>query len=157
MRANLAWMLKSAVLALFCLLLASAALREEKLTIHTEKSGPVEFTVELAVTDGERAQGLMHREEMAADRGMLFDFGVTREAFMWMKNTILPLDMLFIAEDGRIAHIQEDTEPFSEAVISSRAPVRFVLELNAGAARKWGIKPGDRVESAQISRARGTP
>jgi len=109
------------------------------------------FTVELAVDSDQRSQGLMNRRHMARDRGMLFDFGVTRRVMMWMKNTYLPLDMLFIAKDGKIETIRENAVPQSEAIIDSRVPVAFVLELNGGTVNRLGIAPGDIVDSARIS------
>jgi len=107
--------------------------------------GKVEFTVEMAMTSAQRAQGLMYRRKMALDAGMLFDNGRTQPAAMWMKNTFIPLDMLFIAEDGRIVRIAERTVPQSLAVVGSGEPVRGVLELKGGSAARLGIKPGDRV------------
>jgi uncharacterized membrane protein (UPF0127 family) len=121
----------------------------ERLFIDTSK-GPVGFTVELALTPENRATGLMDRQSMAADHGMLFRFDQTRDVLMWMKNTPLSLDMLFIAENGRIARIAENTVPFSETVIPSGSPVRYVLELNAGTAAKTGVAVGDRVRHRVI-------
>ncbi len=109
------------------------------------------FTVELAVDSDQRAQGLMNRRHMPRDRGMLFDFGQTRQVMMWMKNTYLPLDMLFIARDGRVETIRENAVPQSEAIIDSRVPVAFVLELNGGTASRLRIAPGDIVDSPRIS------
>jgi uncharacterized membrane protein (UPF0127 family) len=109
------------------------------------------FTVELAVDSDQRSQGLMNRRHMARDHGMLFDFGVTRQVMMWMKNTYLPLDMLFIAKDGKIETIRENAVPQSESIIDSRVPVAFVLELNGGTVNRLGIAPGDIVDSARIS------
>jgi uncharacterized membrane protein (UPF0127 family) len=110
----------------------------------------VGFTVELALTPENRATGLMDRQSMAADHGMLFRFDQTRDVLMWMKNTPLSLDMLFIAENGRIARIAENTVPFSETIIPSGSPVRYVLELNAGTAAKTGVAVGDRVRHRVI-------
>jgi uncharacterized membrane protein (UPF0127 family) len=109
------------------------------------KTGVHAFTVELAVTDEERATGLMYRKELVEGRGMLFDFKRDQDVSMWMKNTYIPLDMIFIRADGRIARIAENTEPLSESIISSGVPVRAVLEVAGGTARKFGIAPGDRV------------
>jgi uncharacterized membrane protein (UPF0127 family) len=122
----------------------------ERLFIDTSK-GPVGFTVELALTPENRATGLMDRQSMAADHGMLFRFDQTRDVLMWMKNTPLSLDMLFIAENGRIARIAENTVPFSETVIPSGSPVRYVLELNAGTAAKTGVAVGDLVRHRVIA------
>ncbi|MEC9344464.1 MAG: DUF192 domain-containing protein [Pseudomonadota bacterium] len=113
-----------------------------KLVAHTGQ-GEFAFTVEIADEDGERARGLMHRESMATDRGMLFDFGVSREVYMWMKNTPLSLDMVFVRADGTVARVAERTEPFSERTVESGEPVAYVLELRAGVARMIGLKPGD--------------
>lgn len=103
------------------------------------------FTIELADTDERRTLGLMYRTTMAADAGMLFDFKIDQPVTMWMRNTRLPLDMLFITRDGRIANIAQRTVPFSETSIYSSGPVRAVLELNGGTAERLGLKPGDRV------------
>ncbi len=92
------------------------------------------------------AQGLMFRRSMAPDRGMLFDFERTEPVAMWMKNTYLPLDMLFIRADGTVARIAADTEPLSTRTITSGEPVLGVLELNAGTAARLGLHPGDKVE-----------
>ncbi|MDH3228313.1 MAG: DUF192 domain-containing protein [Alphaproteobacteria bacterium] len=124
----------------------ATTLATSRLVIVSE-SGRHEFTVELAATPGQRAQGLMYRRSMAADAGMLFDFGKRGgRASMWMKNTFIPLDMLFIRADGEIESIAARTVPHSLESISSRGPVRGVLELNGGTASRLGIKPGDRVE-----------
>ena len=124
---------------------------QEPLIIMNSKGSQHRFTVELALDNGQRQQGLMYRKTMAADAGMLFDFGTDRDVTMWMRNTVLPLDMLFINADGSIHHIHHDAVPYSESIISSRGPIRFVLELNAGTAAKLGINPGDRVTSRRIS------
>lgn len=108
-------------------------------------SGEHAFDVELADTDAKRQRGLMFREELAADTGMLFDFAPPRRVSMWMRNTPLPLDMLFIAADGRIAHIAANTVPYSEAIITSPMPVAAVFEVNAGTAARLGIAVGDVV------------
>ncbi len=103
------------------------------------------FTVELAVTSEEQAQGLMHRRKLAADAGMLFPFAPEREAAFWMKDTNIPLDILFVAGDGRIVNIAERTVPLSLTALYSEGPVRAVLELNGGTSARLGIRPGDRV------------
>ena len=122
----------------------SVAFEETPLTIAAE-GGRFEFQVELAVSPEQRSQGLMFREDLAEDRGMLFDFGRPQRASMWMRNTYVPLDMLFIDAAGRITQIATDTQPLSDAAIASREPVRAVLELRAGVTAKLGIEPGDRV------------
>ncbi len=123
---------------------AEPAADADTLIIET-RNGPAVFTVELADTPELREKGLMYREELAADAGMLFDFGETRMVTMWMRNTPLPLDMLFINGEGRILHIAEQTVPYSEAIVSSRFPVSAVFEVNGGTARDLGIEVGDVV------------
>lgn len=103
------------------------------------------FQTEVMRSDAERARGLMHRRYLPEDRGMLFDFKTEQPVAMWMKNTYLPLDMIFIAKDGRIVNIAENTEPMSERTIASGAPSLAVLEINAGVSAKLGLKAGDRV------------
>ena len=150
--------IKSAVLALFCFLaFASFAgagdFRSERFEIRRQDGKLLQFTVELAVREDERRVGLMNRDEMKPDSGMLFDFGDSRNVYMWMKNTYLPLDMLFISDKGRIDHIRADTLPLSEDVIDSHGQVRFVLEINGGTSALLGIKVGDTAMSAQIAKA----
>ncbi|MEL6063260.1 MULTISPECIES: DUF192 domain-containing protein [unclassified Methylobacterium] len=123
----------------------AATAKTEPLTIVT-KSGPKRFAVEVMRDDAGRSRGLMFRRHMAADHGMLFDFERDEPVTMWMKNTYLPLDMVFIRPDGTVSRIAADTEPLSTAIIPSGSPVLAVLELNAGTAAKLGIQPGDRVE-----------
>jgi uncharacterized protein len=108
-------------------------------------SGPHRFHVELALTSAQMEHGLMFREELAPDAGMLFDFKEPTMATMWMRNTLIPLDMLFVGANGRIVNIHERAVPQSDAIIAAAAPVRTVIELNGGTAARLGIKPGDRV------------
>jgi uncharacterized membrane protein (UPF0127 family) len=103
------------------------------------------FAVEMAETDEERSRGLMFRKELPEGKGMLFDFKAEQPVAFWMKNTYVSLDMIFIKADGRILSIAENTEPLSERGVPSGGPVRGVLEVVAGTAKKLGIKPGDRV------------
>jgi uncharacterized membrane protein (UPF0127 family) len=110
------------------------------------------FQIELAISAEQMAQGLMFRRQMAPDAGMLFLHREERELSMWMKNTFIPLDMVFIAADGRITRIAQRTVPQSLATISSDGPAMAVLELNAGTAERLGIKPGDRVEHPGLRR-----
>ena len=117
---------------------------QQTLEIVTKKGVHV-FAVEVAVTNEERARGLMYRKELPEGRGMLFDFTPDQEVSMWMQNTYISLDMIFIQADGRILRIAENTKPLSEAIISSNGRVRGVLEVVAGTAKKFGIAPGDRV------------
>jgi uncharacterized membrane protein (UPF0127 family) len=124
-----------------------AVFKTSALTIDTA-AGPQRFVIELALTPQEQEQGLMFRRELAADAGMLFDLGTERQAVFWMHNTLIPLDMLFIAADGRIADIHERAVPMSDATIPSKVPVRAVLELNGGTVARLGIKLGDVVHYA---------
>jgi len=125
----------------------------ETLVISTAQ-GARSFEVEVMRTDEERARGLMFRRYMPADRGMLFDFKETQPVMMWMKDTFIPLDMLFIRKDGSIARIAENTEPHSTRTIASGEPVVAVLEINGGIAAKLGIKAGDRVQHPLFSGGR---
>jgi hypothetical protein len=111
------------------------------------KSGVHAFTVELADNDAEREKGLMFRKELPEGRGMLFDFHADAPVSFWMENTYIPLDMIFIRGDGSILRIAENTEPLSTKIIPSGGPVRAVLEVIGGTARKMGIAPGDKVAS----------
>ena len=140
-------------LVLFALLALAPALpgaeaqtlsKIEPLTIATEGDA-VMFTVEIADTEELRARGLMFRQRLPEDKGMLFDFGSPRPVSMWMKNTYIPLDMLFIRPDGSIAYIAENTVPKSLDAIGVSEPVLGVLELAAGTSRKNGIRAGDMV------------
>lgn len=142
-------------LALLLAALATPALAEPtgpqptlptaKLTIVTAAGARHDFTVELATTPEEQEIGEMFRTSIPAGGGMFFDWGAPREQAMWMKNCPVPEDMVFIGEDGRIAHIAENTVPESEANISSGGPVRATLELQGGITAKLGIAVGDRV------------
>ena len=143
-----------AILTFFVLTTASSNAQEsfakEPLTIETSSGKKLEFSVELATTDGQRQQGLMFRKSMAPADGMLFDFKIDRDVTMWMRNTLIPLDMVFISKDGKVTHVHANAVPHSEHIISSRGPVRFVLELNGGTAKQLGIDRGDTVRSKQI-------
>jgi uncharacterized membrane protein (UPF0127 family) len=105
-------------------------------------AGPHEIAVELAVSPDQRAQGLMFRRELGKDEGMLFLYPSERVATMWMKNTLIPLDMLFIDANGKVVRIAERAVPQSTETISSEKPVRAVLELNGGTAARLGIETG---------------
>ncbi|MGO4570888.1 DUF192 domain-containing protein [Microvirga sp. 2TAF3] len=124
----------------------------ETLSISPQGGQRQTFQVEVARNDADRAQGLMYRRSMPANQGMLFDFGRVEPVAMWMQNTYLPLDMLFIRPDGTIARIAANTEPLSTRTIPSGEPVLAVLELNAGTAARLGIKAGDRIEHSLFKR-----
>jgi uncharacterized membrane protein (UPF0127 family) len=107
------------------------------------------FRIEVARAPAERAAGLMYRTDMAADHGMLFVFDRSQDVAFWMKDTPMPLDLLFIGDDGRVKTIRQG-EPWSQAIIPSGGPVRFVLELKAGTAARSGIAEGDLVRHPVI-------
>lgn len=123
------------------------------LRIETEE-GTFAYRVELALDGRQRAVGLMNRESMAEDRGMLFRFDTVRPVTMWMKNTLIPLDMVFIRQDGTVAGYHEDAEPLSETTIASPEPIRYVLELNAGEVDEIGLDEGDRIDHPLIEAGR---
>lgn len=143
--------------ALFALLLAVfAALWQvplvhadaelEQLTITTASGpAPLSFMIEVARSPRQKALGLMYRRSLADGRGMLFPYDEEQEVSMWMKNTYIPLDMLFIKADGEIHRVAAMTEPFSERIIKSEGPVKAVLEIAGGDAKRLGIAPGDKV------------
>lgn len=103
------------------------------------------FTVEIARTTAQQARGLMFRTSLADDKGMVFPFPELRIASFWMKNTVIPLDIIFVREDGTIENIAANTTPYSTDPVVSTAPVAAVLELRGGLAAQLGIKPGDTV------------
>jgi uncharacterized membrane protein (UPF0127 family) len=122
-------------------------LPQSDLVIQTAK-GPQRFRVEMADTDATRSRGMMFRTTMAPDAGMLFDFKQEQMASFWMRNTLLPLDMLFIKADGTILNIHQRAIPHDESGINSTGPVRAVLEVNGGTVSRLGIRPGDKVQHA---------
>ncbi len=136
------------------LLVAGIARAEEPARVPLDilSAGGVEhrFEVEIAATPEERGRGLMFRDELAADRGMLFIFPRRERVAMWMRNTRIPLDMLFIDDDGRVIQIHQRTVPYSEATVASRKRVRYVLELPGGTADRLGLAVGDRVVGAAL-------
>jgi uncharacterized membrane protein (UPF0127 family) len=130
----------------FVLLGAAGALAQtfDRLEIVTS-TGVHAFSVELARNDAEREKGLMYRRFMPADRGMLFDFKREEPVMFWMKNTYIPLDMIFISRNGTVTSVAADAEPLSERLIPSGGPCYGVLELNGGVAASIAIKPGDKI------------
>jgi hypothetical protein len=110
--------------------------------------GPVRFSAEIAADPASQERGLMYRTRLAPDAGMLFDFRQPEPQTFWMKNTVLPLDMIFIRADGTISSIARDAVPYSETPIPSYEPVRAVLEINGGRAAALGIEPGQLVHNA---------
>lgn len=125
---------------------AQPELPKEKLSIITRGGKRHEFQVEMALSPEQQTVGLMFRPSVPADGGMLFDWGTPRDSAMWMRNTVSPLDMLFINADGTIRRVADDTVPGSLATIESRGPVRATLELAAGTAKRLNIRVGDKVE-----------
>ena len=119
----------------------------EKLDIVTA-SGRHPFDIELVKTRADMEKGLMFRRYLPENRGMLFDFREPQMITMWMKNTYLPLDMVFIGRDGKVTHVATNAEPMSETIISSDVPAEAVLEVNAGVAAKLGIHDGDVVHAS---------
>jgi uncharacterized membrane protein (UPF0127 family) len=153
-RATRAWFAMAAVIVLAAAAAAAGGARAasfKTLEIAT-KSGVQIFTVEMATTAEEKETGLMYRKELADGKGMLFDFSPEQQISMWMKNTYISLDMIFIRADGRILRIAENTEPLSTKIISSGGLARGVLEVPAGTAQKYGIAPGDRVAHPLFSK-----
>jgi uncharacterized protein len=143
----------AAAAAAYLVVLLPAARGAERQTLEiASKTGVHVFSVELAVTDEERERGLMFRRSVPEFTGMLFDFKRDQEVTMWMKNTYVSLDMIFIQSDGRIRRIAENTETESLKIIPSGGPVRAVLEVAAGTARKLGIESGDRIASPILRR-----
>ena len=138
------WLAAILVVGCAAAIMPASAASFQPLEIVT-KSGVQVFSVEMATTEQEKQTGLMHRKELADGKGMLFDFSPEQEVSMWMKNTYISLDMIFIRADGRILRIAENTEPLSTKIISSQGLAKGVLEVPAGTAQKYGIRPGDRV------------
>jgi len=126
---------------------AAAALPVTTITVDGPK-GSNAFKVEVAGDSASQEKGLMFRKTMAPNAGMLFDFHTTVMTSFWMKNTVLPLDIIFVRSDGTISSIAANAVPFSEAAIPSTEAIRAVLEINAGRAKALGIEPGDKVHAA---------
>lgn len=134
---------------------AQPELGKETLIITTRDGVKHLFHVEMAVEPMQQITGLMFRTSVPADGGMLFDWGTARDSQMWMKNTLVPLDMVFINPDGTIRSIAENTVPESLAVIDSRGPVRATLELQGGITAKLGILVGDKVTQRIFGNTQG--
>lgn len=151
---------KSVFLALFLFLLTPPAIqamekfKSETIVVTTSTGNQQQFNVEIADTAAKRELGLMYRKAMAANEGMLFVFEPSRRVQMWMKNTYLPLDMLFLDKDLTVKGIFENAVPLSENIIDTKDPVDFVLELNAGLIHQLGIKPGDTIQRVGLDATR---
>lgn len=141
--------LASAVTTAFLLFTVAALADDTQLSIATA-AGEHRFTVEVADTPAEQAKGLMFRQELGPDAGMLFDFHESRPVSFWMQNTLIPLDMLFIRSDGTIANIHVNARPLDPTSIPSDGPVEFVLEIPGGRSVELGIKAGDAVTNDRI-------
>lgn len=146
----------AAVVAFSLLILTSCSpsALSEHLDIVTQDGTRRGFTIEVARKPSERERGLMYRQSLPADAGMLFDFESDQLVEMWMKNTFIPLDMLFISRDGTVVRIAADAVPQSLAIISSGGPVRAVLEIKGGEAARQGITPGAKVISPMFQSGR---
>ena len=140
-----AWALGAALAAGWLVSSGARAAGAEPLCIDAGSGTAHRYEVEVAATPAERAQGLMFRRSLAPRAGMLFDFGRDEIVRMWMKNTFIPLDMVFADRGGVVRRIARNTRPRSLDTISSRVPVRAVLEINGGEAKRIGLAPGDRM------------
>lgn len=139
---------RTAVMALLLIGLVTCSAptaAEARLLVLREDGVSVWFDVELAVTADARRRGLMQRDVLHRQAGMWFDFGRATAVAMWMKDTLIPLDMAFVAANGDIVAIRADTEPLSETLIPAPQPVRYVLETRAGRLAELAIRSGDRV------------
>ncbi len=134
---------------LLALLPVAACSSENRAVLHTA-SGDYPFNVEVVDNDATRAQGLMFRQELAPDAGMLFDFFEERPVAFWMRNTFIPLDMVFIGADGIVKSIHVNARPQDPTSIPSGVPVRFVLEIPGGRSVEIGLKAGDRFEHPRV-------
>jgi uncharacterized membrane protein (UPF0127 family) len=141
-----------AALAMLLSLPLAACSDESSLTIYSEEGDHI-FNVEVVDTPETRAQGLMYVQELADDAGMLFDFQDERPVSFWMRNTFIPLDMIFIESDGTILNIHVNARPHDTTSIPSSGPVQYVLEIPGGRSTELGIEAGDRVEHARITAA----
>lgn len=108
-------------------------------------TGTHAFQVQVAASNAEKETGLMFRASMPADEGMIFDYGAAQTVYIWMKNTLIPLDLIYIRSDGTVSSVYEGAQPGDLTPRGSKEPVVAVLELNAGAADRIGLAPGDRV------------
>jgi uncharacterized membrane protein (UPF0127 family) len=142
----------AAILSLVIGLLPLAACSaDNRLVVHTG-SGDYGFTVEVVDTPEKRSEGLMFRQSLADDAGMLFDFKESRPVSFWMRNTFIPLDMVFIRADGTVANVHVNAIPHDPTGILSDGPVMFVLEIRGGRSVEIGLKAGDRVDHPRIGK-----
>jgi uncharacterized membrane protein (UPF0127 family) len=127
----------------------AACSADNRLVVHTA-TGDYPFTVEVVDTPAARQQGLMFREQLAPDAGMLFDFKQPEPVSFWMMNTLIPLDMIFIRPDGTVANVHVNARPHDPTGIPSDGPVQFVLEIPGGRSVEIGLKAGDRIDHERI-------
>jgi hypothetical protein len=146
------WAALKLALVLFLAGAASACSAESQGVLHTAK-GDFTFSLEVVDTEATRARGLMFRTSLAPDAGMLFDFHREQMTAFWMQNTLIPLDMLFIAADGTVKTIHVNARPMDTTSISSEVPVRFVLEIAGGRSQEIGLKVGDKFSNARVGSA----
>ena len=130
--------------------LSSAALADDSHAVLHTKKGAFTFNIEVVDTEAGRERGLMDRKSLAPDAGMLFDFLAPQPVAFWMKDTLIPLDMVFIARDGVVKSIHADAQPLDLTPIPSNGPVQFVLEIAGGRAAAIGLAPGDRMDEARV-------
>lgn len=147
--------MRRALALLLVLLVGPAAAQpvtfpKDTVTVETAAGAKHRFTVELATTPPQITQGLMFRRQMAADAGMLFVIEPPDNSVFWMRNTYIPLDMIFIGPDGRILNIAERTVPQTDTPVPAAGLTRAVLEVNGGTASRLGIKAGDRVRHSSL-------
>lgn len=139
--------LLTAIAVIFFVAACSAG--EDRLELNTS-TGTYAFSIEIADSDSERARGLMFRQQLAPDAGMLFDFGEERPVAFWMQNTFIPLDMIFISADGVVKTIHEMAIPQDTTAIPSGVPVRFVFEIPGGRAKEIGLAVGDTLSHPRV-------
>ena len=119
--------------------------KEDSVSIKLDSNESIEFKILIAESNKDRRQGLMHIEFMEENQGMLFVFNPPRRVSMWMRNTPMSLDILFIDRNGKVINMEENTTPYSTKALSSGGTIRWVLEINGGLAKTKGIKTGDLV------------
>ena len=142
---------RTGILVLVATLLAGCSNAESRLVLHTDK-GDFPFTVEIADDGAERAEGLMFRDSLAPDAGMLFDYGEEQMTSFWMQNTLIPLDMIFIGADGVVKNVHVNAKPLDTTGIPSGVPVRFVLEIPGGRSKEIGLKDGDKMDHPRVEK-----
>ena len=123
----------------------SIQFKRDTITIETQAGPSYALDVELAISQKQHEQGLMHRTKLDTDKGMIFFFPKEAIRSFWMKNTLIPLDMIFIDKNGKIVHIHSNARPLDETHITTPKPALAVLEINGGQADQWNIKAGDKI------------